>query len=217
MFDVLMFEQSAGKLTGKYRLKGLNDILQGDPADVKGKVLFLAEKLYDSKSLPALAADVHLVRRALKGLDWVMYSFPSVSNKLTFAATLLRQFAGEFELANLSPDRMKSFFRFMLDRKRLVEACTKGNSTLAVLVRGKSTGDFGLVARNLGIRFKVNEKTEKRASQILRPYLVSGSLPYDLIKDRMRIIDDPDLEKALDGSMVISRRLLWRWPSRFQA
>ena len=207
MFDVLIFEQSAGKLTGKYRLKSLNDILQGDPADVKGKVLFLAEKLYDSMSRPEQAADVHLVRRALKGLDWVMYSFPSVSSKLTFSTFLLRQFAGEFELANLMPNRMKCFFRFMLDRKRLVEACTKGNSTLAVLVRGKSTGDFGLVARNLGIRFKVNEKTEKRASQILRPYLVSGSLPYGLIKDRIKIIEDPELEKALDGSMVISRRL----------
>jgi hypothetical protein len=201
MFDCFIMKKSAKD--GKTRLlrQSFKDYLLsgGSICSVEDK-LFLAKKLYDANS-PATSGFPHLVARSLSGLNWEQFSIPAESSDLKFANKLLRKSTAS-QASNQDSLSLKELFEFFRDKGMLADACNKGNSTLLTLVHGVKV-PFDFTSSNLGITHLVEEKTEKRVSQVGRNYLVFQAMPADSV--RISVVKDPELKLFLDGTVTISR------------
>lgn len=164
--------------------------------------IFLAKSLFDNNT-PAIGGFPHLVAWGLSGLEWEQFTFPLQSSDLDLALAILRRFPIANRLEVNHPLAVQRLLKFFDRQKRLADATPKGNSVLLTLVKDGKV-NFDQTSTNLGITHMDGGKSEKRASQIGRPYLVAVRVPSHRLT--YTILEDERLEKVLDGTITISRR-----------
>lgn len=203
MFDVFVAAADRGSILNLKRMSFeelVRRLLAGEK--IEGE-LFLGKALYDNR-IPATGGYPHLLAWGLEGMEWKQYSFPLFSTDLDMARAVLKNLpeADKRPVGN-TPERLKELFAFFRRRRVMADIFTKGNSINCTLVRDQQV-IFDHAASRLGITHLDGEKTEKRASQLGRNFLVASRILASHLT--FTIIEDKALAKALDGTVTMSRR-----------